>query len=156
MELLLELMTCTLASPSLDESCVEFKCLVGILESLDRFHQLDVSEGSVGVEELVVGVTLDSFVELLNGIREVSSLEELVSLHFVLFSDLWVDVGKSITLCLLLLDALHGLLDGVIVMLKQSFTVLSDRLVTLILHEEGVSSTSHSFSELHEVVRTFL
>lgn len=121
--LLAHLMSSAFASPCLDEFLVKLKSLFGVFESSDWVHQFEVGSAAVREEELVVWVTANALVELLNRAWEVSSLEKLVTLVLMLLSKSWVKVRKLFELLFPLFNLELGLLDVVVVVLEECLFV---------------------------------
>ena len=116
-------MSSAFASPCLDEFLVKLKSLFGVFESSDWVHQFEVGSAAVREEELVVWVTANALVELLNRAWEVSSLEKLVTLVLMLLSKSWVKVRKLFELLFPLFNLELGLLDVVVVVLEECLFV---------------------------------
>mmetsp|Transcript_509 Transcript_509/g.664 ORF Transcript_509/g.664 Transcript_509/m.664 type:complete len:525 (-) Transcript_509:24-1598(-) len=152
MELLLQLVTCAFTSPGLDEVGVNLERLVSISHTAHGLHKLDVGEGAIAVNEFVVGITLGTLIELLDGGGEVAGLEQCVATLFVLLSDLGVNVGKSILYIFLFYYFFHGLLDVVVVVLQEGLAVERDGLLELALATESIGFASHSFAKLDIIV----
>lgn len=64
--------TVALLGVGLHELRIEFKTLLGVLESVNGGVELDESLASVGVDGFVLGVTSHTFVEFLNSSGEIS------------------------------------------------------------------------------------
>jgi len=79
-----EVMAGSLLAVSFDESRVEIDTFLSVFESFNRGHELDKSGASVRVKSYILGVTFQSFFELLNSSRIVSGFEFIVSIDLVL------------------------------------------------------------------------
>jgi len=154
--LLLELVTCALACPCLDEALVKLKSLLSICKTSYWLHELDVGKRTVAKKELVVRVTLETLIELFDGSWEITLFEKLITTFFVLFSDFWINVSQSIFLLFFFDDFLHGFLDIVVVVLEKCLAVEGNRLFKHVLFEECIRLSCHRFTKLHEVIWTFL
>jgi hypothetical protein len=90
-----------LSGPSFNESGIQLETLLSVTHRLIRLHQLDKGESPITIDSDIGRVTAQTFLELLNRTREVTSLEKVDTLLFVNLRNISVKVSFSL---LLLLD----------------------------------------------------
>jgi len=143
-------------SPNLNKVGINFKSLLAILEGLVRFHKLKEGSSSVSKDGLALGVTTETFFELLDGTWEVTLLKEGNTGLFVLLSLGRVNIGLSLLLFIELLNSLHGVLDVGIVVFEESILVSLNRLLQLFLFGLGIGFTGHGLAQFDVVIRLAL
>jgi len=148
--------TSSLSRVSLDKGRIELNALLGVLETADNVHKLDIRGTSVGVDSNRLGVSPETFFILFQSSWERSLFEEIVTLESMLLSNLGVDIVCSLLgfLCILSLD--QGHFYSVVVVFEESLVEAVNRLVKLLLLQKSICLPSDSFGKLHIIVSSLL